>query len=152
MGIENEVVGELVNEVDKGAVIILTFKTGEGKPLDVSAFEGLPTLQKGSTYRLRTTQNEKNGRTYTNLAKGKDGYLIEKTAESVPTRATVTATGPKLDAREVRISKLSCTSSACLIVSSLVEGGKIADMGEAGRQVLLLAKKLEEHIFSPEAV
>ena len=145
MGIENEVVGELVNEVDKGAVIILTFKTGDGKPLDVSAFEGLPTLQKGSTYRLRTTQNEKNGRIYTNLAKGKDGYLIEKIAESAPTRAT--ATGPRLDAREVRISMLSCTSSACLIVSSLVEKGNISNIDEAGRQVLLLTKKLEEHVL-----
>ena len=150
---ESEHVADLVSVADKGAVTILTF-VEEGKHLEVSAFAGLPTLQEGSKYRLRTTQNEKNGRTYTNLVKGNGSYLIEKIAEPprVPPapRDAPRAPGVKLDAREVRISRLSCTSSACLVVASWVEKGKVESIDNIDQLIVGLAKKLEEHALSGE--
>jgi len=155
---ESEHVADLVSVADKGAVTILTFMTDDGKQLDVSAFAGLPPLQEGSKYRLRTTQNEKNGRTYTNLVKGNGSYLIEKIAEPpraappqpAPRDARAGAAGVKIDAREVRISRLSCTSSACLVVASWVEKGKIDSIEGIDSVIVNLARKLEAHALSSE--
>lgn len=166
MGNEREHVGEFVEQVNHGALSILKFTTDEGS-LDVSAFADceLPNLRKGARYRFRTTERAKGDRVYTNLKKERQSYLIEPlpaarsenppsqraVVDSVPPRIGAVAPG-KIDSREIRISRLSCTSSACLIVSALVEKGNISNMDEAGRQVLMLAKKLEEHIFNSEAV
>lgn len=150
---EKENVGELAEITDKGNLAILCFRTQDGE-VKVSLFkDGIaPELEKDATYRFRTTQY--NG--YTNLApvwtgKSKTGYKIEKIASRVParevSRAPASKPSAKITATELRISRLSLTSSSCLIVSSLIEGGKISSMEEAGNQVLLLAKRLERYVL-----
>lgn len=154
---EKENVGELAEITDKGNLAILCFRTQDGE-VKVSLFkDGIaPELEKDATYRFRTTQY--NG--YTNLApvwtgKTKTGYKIEKIAPRVPprevSRAPV-ASSVKVTSTELRISRLSLTSSSCIVCAALINEGKVASAKEAEEFVLAFAKKLEQYAVSAEAV
>ena len=163
---EREHMGEFVEQVNRGSVSILKFTTEEGN-LDVSAFADceLPVLRKGEKYRFRTTERAKGDRVYTNLKKEGQNYLIEPMpaarSETVTSQRAAAGVDPvpprtgavspsKIDAREVRISRLSCTSSACLVVASWVEKGKVDSIDGIDSVIVNLARKLEAHALSGE--
>lgn len=145
MAEETECVGELTDMTDMGKLLVLRFRTEQGEDMKTSVFKDapIPDLQKGAIYRFRTTVY--NG--YTNIAPvwgagKKTGYKLEKIAERIPT-ATRRAAQP--DARELRISRLSLTSSASVVVAALIHQGKVASAKEAEELVLEIAKLLEQY-------
>jgi len=174
MNSEKEHVAELLGIEEREKVSFLLFRSEEEGELKVSMFKDAvaPPLDKDATYRFRTVQN--NG--YVNLApiwsgSTKTGYKIEKIAErakpasrndaaasersaeaAAPARSGSLAREPKLDARELRISRLSLTSSSCIIAAALINEGKMASAKEAEEFVLAFARKLEQYAVSPEAV
>jgi len=113
--------GKLVDVKEKGKIAVLVFETTDGL-FEASVWNDgkRPQLEVGATYAFETAKNYgKDGKEYVNLAKLNGGYAIRKVGgDFVPGNQVRKEMGYS-QLKDRRITRLSCASSAALIVSEM---------------------------------
>ena len=138
--------GKLVDVKDRGGkVVVLVFESAEGLQ-EVSVWNDAkkPQLDIGATYAFETAKNYgKDGKEYTNLAKQGGKYAIQRVGgDFVPGNQVRKEMGFS-EKKDRRICRLSCTSSAALIVSEM----RLLEPDKAKTAVIDLAKAFEDWVL-----
>ena len=137
--------GKLVDVKEKGKIAVLVFRSAEGL-LEVSVWNDAKRtqLELGATYAFEIAKNYgKDGKEYTNLAKKGGSYAIQRVGgDFVPGNQVRKEMGYS-QVKDRRITRLSCTSSAALIVSEM----RMLEPEKAKAAVIDLAKSFEDWVL-----